>query len=142
MLIPYTADSLASDDVRVSPFTLIFERAGLAFAASAINAVILTAVLSAGNSGMYASTRMLWNLAKDGKAPRFLAKVNKRGVPVNALIATALVGTLAFGASFFGDGAVYTWLLNASGMSGFIAWLGLQSATIVLEEHLLPKVMI
>mgnify|MGYP003773205183 CR=1 FL=1 len=125
MLIPYTADSLASDDVRVSPFTLIFERAGLAFAASAINAVILTAVLSAGNSGMYASTRMLWNLAKDGKAPRFLAKVNKRGVPVNALIATALVGTLAFGASFFGDGAVYTWLLNASGMSGFIAWLGI-----------------
>src|SRR6478609_4169633 len=115
----------ASDDVRVSPFTLIFERAGLAFAASAINAVILTAVLSAGNSGMYASTRMLWNLAKDGKAPRFLAKVNKRGVPVNALIATALVGTLAFGASFFGDGAVYTWLLNASGMSGFIAWLGI-----------------
>ena len=100
MLIPYTANSLASDDVRVSPFTLIFERAGLAFAASAINAVILTAVLSAGNSGMYASTRMLWNLAKDGKAPRFLAKVNKRGVPVNALIATALVGTLAFGASF------------------------------------------
>ena len=27
-----------------------------------MNAVILTAVLSAGNSGMYASTRMLWHL--------------------------------------------------------------------------------
>lgn len=125
MLIPFTADSLASDDVRVSPFTLIFERAGFAFAASAINAVILTAVLSAGNSGMYASTRMLWNLAKEGKAPKFLGKVNKRGVPVNALIVTALVGVLAFFASLFGDGAVYTWLLNASGMSGFIAWLGI-----------------
>lgn len=125
MLIPFTADSLASDDVRVSPFTLIFERAGFAFAASAINAVILTAVLSAGNSGMYASTRMLWNLAKEGKAPKFLAKVNKRGIPVNALIVTALVGVLAFFGSFFGEGAVYTWLLNASGMSGFIAWLGI-----------------
>ncbi|MFC3884616.1 amino acid permease [Bacillus songklensis] len=125
MLIPFTTETLASDDVRVSPFTLIFERAGFAFAASAINAVILTAVLSAGNSGMYASTRMLWNLAKEGKAPKFLAKVNKRGVPVNALIVTALVGVLAFFASLFGDGAVYTWLLNASGMCGFIAWLGI-----------------
>ncbi|MGE7215146.1 amino acid permease [Priestia koreensis] len=124
MLIPYTASSLASDDVRVSPFTLIFERAGFAFAASAMNAVILTAVLSAGNSGMYASTRMLWNLAKEGKAPRFLAKIDNRGVPINALIITALVGTLAFLASLFGDGQVYSWLLNASGMSGFIAWLG------------------
>ena len=68
---------------------------------------------------------MLWDLARQGKAPKFLGKLNKRGVPVNALIATTLVGTLAFLASFFGDGTVYIWLLNASGMSGFIAWLGI-----------------
>ncbi|WP_140157547.1 amino acid permease, partial [Bacillus sp. JEM-1] len=60
LLIPYTTESLAASDVTVSPFTLIFEKAGVAFAASVMNAVILTAVLSAGNSGMYASTRMLW----------------------------------------------------------------------------------
>jgi lysine-specific permease len=125
MLIPFTNESLASGDVTKSPFTLIFERAGLAFAASVMNAVILTSVLSAGNSGMYASTRMLWNLAKEGKAPKFLAKVDSRGVPVNALIVTAAVGLVAFFASLFGDGAVYTWLLNASGMSGFIVWLGI-----------------
>lgn len=124
-LIPFTTESLASGDITTSPFTLIFERAGLAFAASAMNAVILTSVLSAGNSGMYASTRMLWNLAKEGKAPKFLAKVDGRGVPVNALIATAAVGLVAFFGSLFGDGAVYVWLLNASGMSGFIVWLGI-----------------
>jgi len=90
-----------------------------------MNAIILTALLSAGNSGMYASARMLWDLARQGKAPKFLGKLNKHGVPVNALIATALVGSLAFLASFFGDGTVYVWLLNASGMSGFIAWLGI-----------------
>ncbi|WP_257677629.1 amino acid permease, partial [Heyndrickxia coagulans] len=67
----------------------------------------------------------LWELARDGKAPKFLGKLDKRGVPVNALIVTALVGTVAFLASFFGDGAVYNWLLNASGLSGFIAWLGI-----------------
>ncbi|WP_027409147.1 amino acid permease [Anoxybacteroides tepidamans] len=125
LLIPYTNKSLKSSDVTVSPFTLAFDKAGIAFAASVMNAVILTAVLSAGNSGMYASTRMLWDLAREGKAPKFLAKLNRRGVPVNALIVTASLGTLAFLASLFGDGTVYTWLLNASGMSGFIAWLGI-----------------
>ncbi|MED1467751.1 amino acid permease [Bacillus salipaludis] len=125
LLIPYTNGNLANSDVTVSPFTLVFQKAGIAFAASVMNAVILTAVLSAGNSGMYASTRMLWDLARQGKAPKFLGKLNKNGVPVNALIVTTLVGTLAFLASLFGDGTVYIWLLNASGMSGFIAWLGI-----------------
>jgi len=125
LIIPFTNDNLAAGDVTLSPFTLVFKKAGIAFAASVMNGIILTAVLSAGNSGMYASTRMLWDLAREGKAPKFLAKLDPRGVPVNALIVTTLVGTLAFLASFFGDGVVYTWLLNASGMSGFIAWLGI-----------------
>ncbi|MGO4547567.1 amino acid permease [Paenibacillus sp. 2TAB23] len=125
MLIPYSSEQLASSDIATSPFTMIFEKAGLAVAASIMNAVILTSVLSAGNSGMYASTRMLWVLAKEGKAPRFLASLNKRGVPVAALLVTGVLGLLAFLASFFGDGVVYVWLLNASGMSGFIVWLGI-----------------
>lgn len=125
LLIPYTADQLASSDVEVSPFTLVFKHIGITFAASFMNAVILTAVLSAGNSGMYASTRMLWYMAKKGHVPALFAKVNKRGVPMNALIATASVSLLAFLSSFFGDGAVYFWLLNASSLGGFIAWLGI-----------------
>jgi lysine-specific permease len=128
LLIPYTNPNLVSSDLKdiaVSPFTLVFKRAGLAVAASVMNAVILTSVLSAGNSGMYASTRMLWVLAKEGKAPKLFAQVDKRGVPVNALLATAFIGMFAFLASLFGQGTVYMWLLNASGMSGFIAWLGI-----------------
>jgi lysine-specific permease len=125
LLIPFTDSRLMHGDVAVSPFTLVFEKLGVAFAASVMNAVILTSVLSAGNSGTYASTRMLYTLALDGKAPKFLAKVNKNGVPIYALIATVLVGSLACLSSFFGDGQVYTWLLNLSGLSGFIAWLGI-----------------
>lgn len=125
LILPYTDERLLSDAVSVSPFTLVFERAGFAFAASVMNAIILTSVLSAGNSGMYASTRMLWDLARDGKAPKFLGKLDKRGVPVNALIVTTLVGSLAFLTTFFGDGKVYIWLLNASGMAGFVTWLGI-----------------
>ncbi|MNO19962.1 Lysine-specific permease [compost metagenome] len=128
MIIPYTDPNLLKsgiESIGVSPFTLVFEKAGLAFAASVMNAVILTSVLSAGNSGMYASSRVLYSLAKRGKAPKALAKLNSRGVPINALLLTTLVGMTAFFASLFGDGVVYTWLLNASGMCGFITWLGI-----------------
>ena len=129
LLIPYTDPRLAnSDDVTVSPFTLVFENAGVAFAASIMNAVILTAILSAGNSGLYASSRTLWELAMEGKAPKIFKKLNKRGVPVAALVATVLVACLSFLASLFGTGTVYIWLLNASGMCGFIAWLGIAAS--------------
>jgi lysine-specific permease len=128
LIIPYTHPDLLKGDLNnigVSPFTLVFEKAGLAIAASVMNAVILTSVLSAGNSGMYASSRVLYALARDGKAPRFLGRLNKKGIPMNALLMTTAVGMLAFLASLFGDGIVYTWLLNASGMCGFITWLGI-----------------
>jgi lysine-specific permease len=54
LIIPYTDPSLLRNDVKdisVSPFTLVFQHAGLLSAAAIMNAVILTAVLSAGNSG-------------------------------------------------------------------------------------------
>ena len=128
LLIPYTDPNLLKGDVTdigVSPFTLVFQNAGIAFAASVMNAVILTAVLSAGNSGMYASTRMLYALACEGKAPKLFARLTANGVPLNALYATTLVGALCFFTSIFGDQTVYLWLLNTSGMTGFIAWLGI-----------------
>jgi len=125
LLIPYTDPRLLSDDIATSPFTLVFENLGITFAASLMNAVILTALLSAGNSGLYASSRMLYQMAIDGIAPKVFAKVNKRGIPIFALLATLAVSSLAFLSSFFGDGVVYIWLLNASGLSGFIAWLGI-----------------
>lgn len=128
LLIPYTNPDLLKDGIEsigVSPFTLVFEKAGLAFAASVMNAVILSSVLSAGNSGMYASSRVLYSLAKRGKAPKFLGKLTRNGIPLNALLMTTLVGMTAFFASLFGDGVVYMWLLNASGMCGFITWLGI-----------------
>lgn len=125
VLIPYTSPLLLHNDVAMSPFTLVFKSSGFHLAAGMMNLVILIAVLSAGNSGMYASTRMLWHLSKKGHAPKLFSRVNRRGVPVWALLATALVGGMAFLTSKFGDGSVYVWLLNASGLSGFITWLGI-----------------
>ncbi|MFG1172026.1 amino acid permease [Erwiniaceae bacterium CAU 1747] len=128
LIIPYTDPSLLRNDVKdisVSPFTLVFQHAGLLSAAAVMNAVILTAVLSAGNSGMYASTRMLYALACEGKAPRIFSRLSKGGVPRNALYATTVIAGLCFLTSAFGNQTVYLWLLNTSGMTGFIAWLGI-----------------
>ena len=127
-LIPYTDPNLLNssvENVSISPFTLVFDRFGFAFAASFINAIILTAVLSAGNSGLYSSTRMLYALAKEGQAPQIFAKLNKRGVPVPALILTTAIGLFAFLTSFIGEGTAYTWIVNISGLCGFIAWVGI-----------------
>ena len=127
-ILPYTDENLLKSDVEnvaISPFTLVFSRAGFSAAASLMNAIILTSVLSCANSGLYASTRMLYALAKEGKAPKLFGKVNKRGVPVNSLYITSAIGFLAFLSSLVGEGTAYTWLLNITGMIGFIAWLGI-----------------
>lgn len=126
-LIPYTSPNLlsaADGNIAMSPFTLVFKRAGLAFAASLMNAIVLTAVLSAANSGMYASTRMLYSLADDGYAPKFFSRTTKHGIPLAALIVTTIISLATFAASIFGQ-KIYMWLVAASGLTGFIAWVGI-----------------
>lgn len=119
-IIPYM-----NAGVETSPFTMVFKKAGIAGAASLMNAVILTSVLSAGNSGMYASTRMLYSMAKDKMAPAWLAKVNSRGVPVNSLILTTIIASACFLTGLYAESTVYVWLVAASGLAGFVAWVGI-----------------
>lgn len=122
---PRLLQAATSENIALSPFTLLYEKAGFAFAASVMNAVILTAILSAGNSGMYSSTRMLFDMAKNGSAPKVFSKLDRRGVPMNALYATTAIAALCFLTTFIGEQAVFNWLLNMSGMCGFIVWLGI-----------------
>lgn len=126
-ILPYTSKYLLGSsvhDVAISPFTLVFKQIGLAAAAGVINFVILTSVISSANSGMYASTRMLWSMAKQDIAPKQFERTNKNGVPVPALLATTLIGLITFLTSIFGH-QVYMFLVAASGLTGFIAWLGI-----------------
>lgn len=126
MLIPYDSSALmgGGDDISTSPFTLVFQNAGLAFAASFMNAVILTSVLSAGNSGMYASTRMLYSMSKDKLAYPIFGKTNKSGVPYVSLIVTAIIVIGIFILQHL-SGDAYEYIVAASGMTGFIAWVGI-----------------
>ena len=112
-------------NVDTSAFTIVFEKMGIAGTASIMNAVILTAILSAGNSGMYASSRMLCSMAQDGMAPKLFGKINKRGIPTNAVILTTAVSSVCFLTGFYAENTVYIWLVAAAGLSGFIAWLGI-----------------
>ena len=73
-----------------SPFVMSFEQIGAGFTAHALNFVVLTAALSVYNSGVYATSRMLFSLAEQGNAPAGLKKLDKRGVPVNATLVSAL----------------------------------------------------
>ena len=122
---PSLLRAATQSDITVSPFTLVFERSGLAAAASVMNAVILTSVISSANSWLYAASRMLFGMAKEGHAPKIFAKTNtSNGVPIYAILATVAIGLLAFLTSIFGT-EIYFYLVAASGLSGFLAWIGI-----------------
>ena len=77
-----------------SPFVLIFHELGDTLVANALNVVVLTAALSVYNSCVYCNSRMLFGLAQQGNAPKALLSVDKRGVPVNTILVSALVTAL------------------------------------------------
>jgi lysine-specific permease len=68
---------------------------------------------------------MLFSLAEEGKAPKIFTKVNKRGTPIYALNVTTILAALCFLITEFGLNTAYYWLLNASALTGFIAWLAI-----------------
>ena len=85
----------AGDPYSGSPFVQVFSLLGSNTAAHILNFVVLTAAVSVYNSGTYCNGRMLLGLAEQGDAPEVFAKVDKRGVPVNAVLLSALVTFLA-----------------------------------------------
>ncbi|EGO02342.1 hypothetical protein SERLA73DRAFT_49618 [Serpula lacrymans var. lacrymans S7.3] len=119
---PTLLSAAYNSDVAASPLTVVFKRAGFGAAAHVINAVLLTAVLSATNSCFYASSRMLLSLARSGQAPRIFGWVNSRGVPVPALIVALAVSFISFLTTIWGEGIVFTWLLNLTGISALLVW--------------------
>ncbi|KAI8376560.1 amino acid permease/ SLC12A domain-containing protein [Radiomyces spectabilis] len=112
-------------DVSVSPFTLVFQKAGLSGASHVVNAVVLVTLISCGNSGMYVTTRTLCALANEGIAHHKLAYVNKRGVPIYALLCTSAVSLVCFLTSFIPGEALFLVLADLAGIAGMITWTGI-----------------
>lgn len=123
-IIPYTDPLLLNEheSVSQSPFTIVFDRIGIAFAASVINAVILTSLLSAANSGIYTTSRMLFSLSADGQAPKFFGKLNQQTkLPIRALVTTYILIILVIVYANFNANAVFN-LLNIIGSMVIVVW--------------------
>ncbi|CAO3643773.1 unnamed protein product [Mucor hiemalis] len=128
MLIPWNDPhnlTVSGRDVTVSPFTMVFQLAGLKGADSVVNAVVLITLISCGNSGMYVTTRTLCALANEGIAHRKLAYVNKRGVPIYALICTSAVSLVCFLTSWIPGAALFMVLSSLAGIAGLITWFAI-----------------
>ncbi|KAI1181476.1 AAT family amino acid transporter [Nemania serpens] len=104
-----------------SPFVIAIANGGIAVLPSIINAVILTSAWSAGNSFFYASTRVLYAAALDGKAPSFLA-FERWGVPYACVAATTLLSLLCYLNVNNRGESVFFWFSSLSAVSTLIVW--------------------
>lgn len=139
LLIPYNDPRLGyQDNVNMSPYTLIFSHYLSTYAADLINLIILIAVLSAANASMYSATRILWYLGKTHQAPKIFSRVNPYAIPIAALIASALIGSLVFFSSIVGNGILFAYLVQISSLSGFIAWFGIALSHYKFRKNYLP----
>ena len=124
ILIPWNDKRLLAKGSKTakSPLTIALSDAGINAGASLINAVIVIAVISAGNSSLYVSSRTMLFMARNGKAPRILGKVNKSGVPWVALLFSNVIACIAFLSVSNSAGTVYNALITLSGVATFIVW--------------------
>ncbi len=106
-----------------SPFVTVFDMVGIPYAADIMNFVILTAILSVGNTGMFACARILFSLSQSGHAPRMFGKLNKRGVPMNALTFTLIFAYVSLLSSVIAEETLFVLLLAISGVGGIVTWI-------------------
>lgn len=121
------------EGVAASPFVAAFTEMGIPYADHVMNAVVLTAVLSCLNSGMYTASRMLFVLAARREAPPALVRVTKRGVPANAILASSVVGFLCVIAAAVSPDTIFAFLLNSSGAIILFVYLLIAVSQIVLR---------
>ncbi|MGB5133459.1 MAG: amino acid permease [Steroidobacteraceae bacterium] len=98
-----------------SPFTLALDTIHIPYASTIMAWIILTAVLSCLNSAFYVASRVLFVLAANGDAPRWLVKTNKRHVPARSVLLASVAGFAGVIAAILSPSMVFAFLLNASG---------------------------
>ena len=109
-------------DGSMSPFVQIFDSVGIYFAAGILNFVCLTAVMSVYNSGLYSNSRMLFSLARQGNAPLFLGRLNRKGVPVAGVLLSSAVTVVAVVVVFLWPDFAFNYLMSIATIAGIINW--------------------
>lgn len=117
LLLPYTAYKAGE-----SPFVTFFGAVGIEGADVIMNLVVLTAVLSSLNAGLYSTGRILHSMAVSGSAPAALAKMNKAGVPYGGIAVTAAVTVIGVALNAVVPSAAFEIALNLSALGIISAW--------------------
>ena len=119
-----------------SPFTTALEGMNIPGAALLMDSVVLVAVLSCLNSGLYVTSRVLFTLAGRGHAPKALVKVGRKGVPVRAILFGAFFSYLALGVNIVSPDTAFSFLVNASGALMLFVYLLIAAAQLRLRARL------
>ncbi|MGJ3195452.1 amino acid permease [Peribacillus frigoritolerans] len=109
--------------IEVSPFVKVMEILNIPGASGIMNFIILTAAISAMNAQLYASTRMMFSLARGKHAPSFLGKLNKSGVPTKALAVSSTGIFIAAGVHGLLPGSSYAFMMGISMFGAMFTWL-------------------
>ena len=125
-LLPYQDAGLnAGHGLSSSPFVSVFNLMGIPYAVDIIRFVIITALLSTANSGLYAASRMMWALAAQNQLPRVFAKVSKSGIPVLAVLVTMIGGLPGLLSEQFGADVIFKNLLGVAAFTMVIVWMSI-----------------
>ncbi|MFJ9941333.1 amino acid permease [Streptomyces erythrochromogenes] len=118
-LLPWNDKSITEKGSYVAALDSI----GIAHAGTIMEVIVLTAVLSCLNSGLYTASRMAFSLGERGDAPKAFAKVNSKGVPVAAILGSTVFGFVAVYFNYAFKDTVFNFLLNSSGAIALFVWL-------------------
>ncbi|NPT58165.1 amino acid permease [Paraburkholderia elongata] len=129
-LVPWDSPRMAT------PYVSALSAMGIPAAANVMNAIVLTAVLSALNSGLYAASRMIFALTRHGDAPAALAKVNRRGVPVRAILIGTLFGYVSVVMSYVSPDTVFAFLVNSYGTVAIFVYVLIAVSQLKLRARL------
>ena len=118
------------------PYVSVMEVLRIPAAATVMSIVILTAVLSALNSGLFASSRMLMALARRGDAPAGVAKLDRRGVPVAAILASTAFGFVTVAMNYLSPDKIFAFLVNSYGTVAIFVYVLIAVAELRLRRQL------
>lgn len=119
-----------------SPFTAALDVIGLTFAGDVMSVVVLTAVLSCLNSGLYAASRMAYAMAVRGDAAPALARTSHAGVPVRAILMTSATGFAAILVAYTLPGEAFTLLVSSAGAIAIVVYLLIALSQVRMRRRL------
>ncbi|UPM55023.1 amino acid permease [Gottfriedia acidiceleris] len=117
-----------------SPFVQVLSTVGFQGSAHIMNFVLITAVLSAANSGIYGCTRMMYSLATEGEAPKVFAKISKNGVPIYTVIVSAIILIGGTFVAYFSPDRVFGYLMAIPGFTVSLVWISICLAQLKLRK--------